>query len=296
MLDRSQIDAYGRDGYLVIPDVFTAVEVAAMRRAVDTMVENSRTVSAHDHVFDLEPGHSATTPRVRRLKNPERHDSAFAACVKNPGILGRLSALWGPDIRFDFGKLNMKAAEFGSPVEWHQDWAFYPHTNDDLAAVGVMLDDTDETNGALLVLPGSHKGPVYDHHVDGRFCGAMDPTRDGLDFSRAIACVGKAGSISIHHCRLVHGSAPNASERQRRLYLLQYGAADSWPLMPKPASWDAVVVAGQQTWTPRMIAAPVRLPLPPAAKSGSIYESQSVLKNKFFPADHSGAVQSRPSR
>ena len=46
--------------------------------------------------------------------------------------------------------------KYGSPVEWHQDWAFYPHTNDDLLAVGVMLDDMELENGPLLVLPGTH--------------------------------------------------------------------------------------------------------------------------------------------
>ena len=38
----------------------------------------------------------------------------------------------------------MKSAGYGAPVEWHQDWAFYPHSNDDLAAVGIMLDDVDD--------------------------------------------------------------------------------------------------------------------------------------------------------
>jgi hypothetical protein len=43
-----------------------------------------------------------------------------------------LKDLWGT-VRFDTGKLNMKSAGYGAPVEWHQDWAFYPHTNDDLS-------------------------------------------------------------------------------------------------------------------------------------------------------------------
>ena len=43
--------------------------------------------------------------------------------------------LIGPGVRYNGHKLNMKSGEYGSPVEWHQDWAFYPHTNDDLLAV-----------------------------------------------------------------------------------------------------------------------------------------------------------------
>ena len=62
-------------------------------------------------------------------------------------------------------KINIKAPEYGAAVEWHQDWAFYPHANDDLLAIGVALDDCEEENGPLMVIPGSHKGPIYDHHA-----------------------------------------------------------------------------------------------------------------------------------
>ena len=50
-------------------------------------------------------------------------------------------------------KLNTKFEKGGSAVEWHQDWAFYPHTNDDVLAVGVMLDDVNLSNGPLMVIP-----------------------------------------------------------------------------------------------------------------------------------------------
>ena len=93
----------------------------------------------------------------------------------------------------------MKSAGYGAPVEWHQDWAFYPHTNDGLAAVGIMLDDVDMENGPMLVVPGSHKGPVCDHHgPNGRFCGAIEPASlaqsgGGLDLSRAAPCLAEPG-------------------------------------------------------------------------------------------------------
>ena len=147
-----------------------------------------------------------------------------------------------------------------------------------------MIDDIDEHNGAMMVIPGSHKGPIYDHHVDGRFCGAIDPTRDGIDFSKAVYCKGKAGSITIHHARAIHGSAPNTSNRSRRFYLMQFRAADAWPLIQTPDwdTWTSQLVSGEETLTPRMTACPVRLPLPVAAHQGSIYENQRELKNKFF--------------
>jgi phytanoyl-CoA hydroxylase len=161
-----------------------------------------------------------------------------------------LRDLWGPNIRFDTSKLNMKSAGFGAAVEWHQDWAFYPHTNDDLAAVGVMMDDMALENGALMIVPGTHRGPVFDHHVEGRFCGPMDPSRGDVDFNEALPLTGRAGSITVHHVRVVHGSAPNTSSTERRLILLQYRAADAWPLLGFPDTlkvYEKLLVSGAGT-------------------------------------------------
>ena len=183
-----------------------------------------------------------------------------------PGILEVLKQLWGPSIRFDVSKLNLKAAGYGAPVEWHQDWAFYPHTNDDLAAVGIMMDDVDDANGPLMVLPGSHLGPIFDHHDEaGFFCGAIDPGRGEVDFSRAVKLTGPAGSITIHHARTVHGSATNTSGRPRRLLLHQYRAADAWPIMGVPdyAAYRAMLLCGEE-----MRAAPGAGAGPPAAAAG----------------------------
>ena len=54
----------------------------------------------------------------------------------------------GRGVRQQGDKLNMKSPGVGSPVQWHQDWAFYPHTNDDILAVGLAIDDTTIENGA----------------------------------------------------------------------------------------------------------------------------------------------------
>jgi phytanoyl-CoA hydroxylase len=145
----------------------------------------------------------------------------------------------------------MKSAGYDAPVEWHQDWAFYPHTNDDLAAVAIMLDDCTLENGPTLVLPGSHRGPIYDHRApDGRFSGAFDPRACGLDVSGAEPCLGKTGSITIHHVRAVHGSATNLSGKDRRFLLFQYRAADAWPLFGFKdgiEKFDKLLLAGAPT-------------------------------------------------
>jgi ectoine hydroxylase-related dioxygenase (phytanoyl-CoA dioxygenase family) len=195
-----------------------------------------------------------------------------------------LSQLLGPDLRLYGSKLNMKAPRYGSPVEWHQDWAFYPHTNDDILAIGVMLDDMELSNGPLLVVPGSHTGPIHDHHADGVFCGAIAPDDIGDEIRRAVPLTGRAGSMSFHHVRLVHGSALNTSNRRRQLLLYEVAAADAWPLrgVPDLAAFDELMIAGRPTISPRMTSVPVRMPLPPATHQGSIYENQTGSRERFF--------------
>jgi ectoine hydroxylase-related dioxygenase (phytanoyl-CoA dioxygenase family) len=193
----------------------------------------------------------------------------------------------------------MKIGGVGSPVEWHQDWAFYPHTNDDLLAIGVAMDDSTLENGALLVIPGSHKGRIFSHHQDGAFVGAV--TEEDFRPDDAVPILLKAGGISIHHVRTLHGSAPNRSPRPRRLVFIQYCAGDAWPLMGTESSWETYAssfLRGQPTQAPRLAAVPVRIPRPRPStmlNPGSIYESQTLLKKKLF-ADAESKVPAAAGR
>jgi phytanoyl-CoA hydroxylase len=284
MIKDEEVAAYRRDGVLVVEDVLDAAQLAEARRVVDEFIAGSREVTAHNDVYDLEPGHTPEAPRVRRIKTPHKHHPLFWDIARSPRLVAILQGLLGPGVRLHGSKINLKSPQFGSPVEWHQDWAFYPHTNDDMLAVGVMLDDCTVENGAMLVLPDTHRGPVHDHHSDGYFCGAMDPEACGLDFSKAVPAVGRAGSMSFHHVRAVHGSAQNTSDKPRVLLLYEFAAADAWPLsgVPDLEAFDSRLVAGEPTITPRLADVPVRMPLPPAPRQGSIYENQTTARSRYF--------------
>lgn len=279
------IERYREDGFCVVPDIAPPATLARMNAILAELVERSRTVTAHDDVYDLEPGHSSATPRVRRIKKPTNVDRVFAELVRSPAMTAVLRALLGPAARLHGSKLNLKAPGFGSPVEWHQDWAFYPHTNDDVLAIGVMLEDIGLDNGPMLIVPGSHRGPTYDHHADGGyFCGAIDPGKAGVDFASAVPVIGKAGAASFHHVRAVHGSGQNTSTRPRPFLLYEVTAADAFPLMGVPDYDDfhGRMLFGEDTIEPRIVSCPVRMPLPPAPNQGSIYENQTAVANRYF--------------
>jgi ectoine hydroxylase-related dioxygenase (phytanoyl-CoA dioxygenase family) len=286
MLNADQIESYRNDGYLVVPDVIAPAQIASARAKLSELMQASRQVSASNSIYDLEDGHTPKNPRVRRIKDPHTVDPIFASLLRAPQILDVVAQLIGQDIRMEHAKLNIKPARGGEPVEWHQDWAFYPHTNDDILEVGVMIEDCTMANGPLLVIPGSHRGPVFDHHHRGYFAGAIDPDAQGLDIRRAVAITGKAGSISLHHVRTAHGSRDNLSESDRPLLLFGYCAADAWPLRADAFrdldNFNARMLRGAPTLEPRLRDVPVRMPYPPAPHQGSIFENQKLVKGRSF--------------
>lgn len=301
MLTADQIEAFRRDGYVKVEGMLRPDQLAGARRVMDEFLERSRSLTASDDVIDLEDDHTAANPRIRRLKDPHKASPVYDALLRDGRILDTVAQLIGPDIRMHHTKLNVKPPAGGEAVEWHQDWAFYPATNDDILEVGLLLDDATEANGALLVVPGSHQGPVFDHHVDGYFAGAMDPAGSDIDLSRAVALTAPAGSMTMHHVRTVHGSRANLSDRPRRLLLFGYAAADAWPLVNSPQggflgfeAYEAAMLRGSSTLHPRLRDVPVRLPLPPARNQGSIFENQRLARGRSFEDRGQDRDQGRP--
>src|SRR5215472_6983805 len=165
MISASQLEFYRHNGYLVVNNVLDAALLDLLHRQLGDILRGARHVTQHTPIYDLEPSHRPDAPRVRRIKTPHLHFPLFRDLTRHTGMIDILRALLGPDVRLHGSKINIKAPRYGAAVEWHQDWAFYPHTNDDLLAVGVMLDDCTLDNGPLLVVPKTHTASVWDHHA-----------------------------------------------------------------------------------------------------------------------------------
>ena len=115
----------------------------------------------------------------------------------------------------------------------------------------------------------------------------MDPATCDWNLEEAVPLMGPAGTLTIHHARLIHGSAYNRSTRPRRFLLQAYAAVDAWPIVEMKGSlsdFDARIMRGEPTLAPRVESVPVRIPLPlrPDAVVGSIYSNQSSLENRYF--------------
>ncbi len=231
VLTDDQIAFYQRHGYLILENVLSAAELRELRAATESLQEERIRRGGSDSIV--------------AIMDFVLLDDAFMQAAHQPHMLAAVTQLIGANLRLQHCKLNWKPPTKGTgEVDWHQDFPFLPHTNYDLLACMVLLDDSVPENGCMRVIPGSHlRGPVDHFDADGAFVRhCTDPADYADDLARGnvVDLVAPAGSITIHHCCIVHSSYPNNSDTPRRGLIYQIAAGDSiqlgghlykvWPL------------------------------------------------------------------
>ncbi|MGC1487401.1 MAG: phytanoyl-CoA dioxygenase family protein [Albidovulum sp.] len=275
-LTKAQKDQFWRDGVLVVEDAVTPEQLANLRAVIAEWVAQSRehTEDYGDTLdgrrrFDLEPGHSAETPALRRVQSPEEVSEVFADVMRNARTVDFCAELIGPGIRFHHGKVNTKLPGTPTKVAFHQDFPFEPMTNDDMITCLLFIDDVTLENGPLEVVPGTHKGPLFSHWHNGRFTGSVSDEVLNQHKDRIEKCTGKAGSVCLMHASLLHGSAPNNSDGARTLYIATYYAEDAIELSPNhlPSTLTHELVRGEASGRVRCTSYEMQLPEVPTGTS-----------------------------
>lgn len=281
VLTQEQKDQFWRDGVLVLENAVAPEELTQLKDVFTGWVEDSRS-HADDFGetldgrarFDLQPGHSADKPALRRVQSPEEVSDVYANIMRTARTVDYCVELIGPDLRFHHGKVNSKLPGSATQVKWHQDFPFQPMTNDDLITCLLFVDEVTLENGPLEVIPGSHKGPIYSHWHDGVFTGAVDdsviePLRDNI-----VKCTGPAGAVCMMHASLLHGSAANLSNQPRTLYITTYYAEDAIELSPNhlPSCFTHELIRGEESG--RVRCSPYEMQLPAVPKDTSFFAQQ----------------------
>lgn len=278
-LSTEQKIAFNCEGYLGLPGRIHGEWLVRLKAAAQRAIEDSRDLSETNEWFDVESNHSASNPRLRRLMKPQDYDPIFWEFASEGPIADLAEDLLGPNIKFHHGKLNFKWSDGGAEVKWHQDIPFWPHTSYNVLTIGVALDEIDDTMGPMGVVPGSHKGPIFNHYApDGRWQGFINKN-DLVSVATGTAryIKGPPGTVTVHHCRSVHGSQPNLNPiKPRPLLLFAYSKAASLPIMPynQNSKYNGAIVRGAHPIYPEINTEPCRLP--PLKGQRSIFESQQV--------------------
>ena len=157
------------------------------------------------------PRTQSDAPRLRRLISPVDQHPTYARFTFEGPPAQLASALLGGPVRYHHSKLNFKWSGGGEEVKWHQDIQFWPHTDFTPLTIGVYLEDVDPEMSPMGVLPGSHRGPLFDQYApDGSWAGSMaDADVATLDLDQMVYLGGPAGSVTVHNCCMIHGSLPN---------------------------------------------------------------------------------------
>ena len=275
-LSQDQIDQFWRDGFLTLPDAVTPEQLSALRGTFADWVQESRK-HADDYGetldgrarFDLEPGHSSDSPALRRVQSPEEVSDNYAGVMRTARTVDYVVDLIGPAIKFHHGKVNSKLPGAATKVKFHQDFPFQPMTNDDVITALLFVDDVTLENGPLEVVPGSHKGPLYSLWHDGKFTGAVADDIVDQHKDQIVKCTGTAGSVCLMHSSLLHGSAPNLSDKPRTLYITTYYAEDAIELSPNhlPSTLTHELVRGVASGRVRCSSYDMELPEVPSGTS-----------------------------
>ena len=269
---------YADQGYLVKEGAIDQAWIDRLNSAMARLVDGTRDLTKSDQTYDLEAGHTRDNPRLRRIAYLDDLDPVFWEFCKDSPLADLAADLLGPDLRFRECLINFKWAGGGQEVKWHQDFPFYPLTNTSVAQFLVCLNDVGPEQGPLQVVPGSHKGPFYDHYDgDGNWLGYIDDKHLGdAGLERAVDLTGPAGTVTVHHCATLHASRANLSDLGRPVVIVTYCACDAmaYTAVSYPSSNCKKVVRGQEAKFARL--EPMQMRLPPDWSDGytSIFEHQ----------------------
>jgi len=268
-LTQDQVDAFIETGCLTVGDVVDAATIARLNADLGAWIEESRahagpfgeTLDGRPR-FDVQPGHGPDAPALRRVQSPTEISEAYLALLGETPLMAMLEDLIGPDLRLHHSKINCKLPGSETAVGWHQDFTFDPHTNDDMVACLVFLDEVTPENGPLMTVPGSHRGPIHSLWQDNRFTGAVAAPVAAAAEAQAVEHVGPAGSVCFMHSRVLHASKANRSRRSRNLYIAQIAAADALALTPNhlPSIHEGLLLRGEEPNRIRAVAFDIEVP------------------------------------
>ena len=276
ILSQNQKKQFWTDGFLLVENAINDRQLKNLKKTFLDWVNESRnyktdygeTMDGQPH-FDLQPGHSSDVPGLRRIQSPEEISEVFADVMRNGRSVDMCAELIGQGIRFHHGKVNSKLPGTATKVNFHQDFPFEPMTNDDMITCLLFIDDVTLENGPLEVVPGTHKGPLYSHWHNGIFTGSVSDEILAEHEDKIIRCTGKAGSVCLMHASLLHGSAPNLSNKSRTLYISTYYAEDAIELSPNhlPSTLTHELVRGEASGRVRCSTYDMQLPEVPKGTS-----------------------------
>ena len=206
-LPHAAVEHYAAQGYYAPVPVLSTAEAAALRGK-------------------LEAFEGGAGPMAGKL----RHKSHLLftwlnGLIRHPRILDAVEDLIGPDILCWGSSFFIKEPRNPGFVSWHQDSTYWGLDPADVVTAWVALSDSTATNGAMRVMPGTHKLEQVPHRDTFRPENLLSRGQEimvDVDERQAVMLDLAAGEMSLHHVRLIHGSDPNPTGQRRIGFAIRY--------------------------------------------------------------------------
>ncbi|MDH3741062.1 MAG: phytanoyl-CoA dioxygenase family protein [Hyphomicrobiales bacterium] len=219
-LSPSQLAEFDENGFVLLPDVFSAREVAILNEARQAVFAEQTDAN----IIEKKSG------EVRTAMGLHLRHEVFARLVRHPRLVGPAQQILGDGLYVQQVKINVKSAFDGEAWQWHYDFATH-HADDGVPEplalnIHVFMEDVNEFNGPLYFITGSHKhGAARTHHDTTStsyplWCVDTDVVAGLIAKGGLVSAKGKAGSVLIFGDILVHGSPPNMSPWDRPIFSL----------------------------------------------------------------------------
>ena len=208
LLSQAAVEAYRRDGFYSPVRVMSAADAQGYRAALE----------AHEAKLG------------QPLQSNMRHKTHLLftwadALVHHPKVLDAVEDAIGPDILCWTTTFFIKEANSPGFVSWHQDSTYWGLDPDEVITAWVAFTEVDEANGYMQVIPGSHKIDQLPHvdtfHKDNLLSRGQEIAVE-VDVNKAVGLAMHAGEMSLHHIKLVHGSAANRTNDRRIGLAIRY--------------------------------------------------------------------------
>jgi len=213
LLTKAQIDQYNDQGYLFPFDIFSAEEITEIRAYFDDLL--SKAMAAGWNSYEITNWH--------------KHCRSVYDLVTNSRILDYVQDLLGETLILRHSHFFAKLPGDGKRVSWHQDASYWPLTPSKVVSAWLAIDDTDVENGAMQVIPGSHKNAQVAFEKSSKTENNVlnqtvhHPEKYGND---PVSLTLKAGQMSLHSDWILHGSEPNMSTRRRCGLAMRFLSSD----------------------------------------------------------------------
>src|SRR2546428_1272418 len=206
-LSASALAQYHRDGFYVPIRVLSREEAAGCRRRLET--------------YEAERGGA--------IGGELRHKTHLLftwldRLVRHPRILDAVEDVLGPNLLVWSTSFFIKDAHDPAYVSWHQDATYWGLSEPDVVTAWLAFTDATVENGAMRMVPGSH-GEQHAHRdtfAPDNLLSRGQEIAVEVDEARGVDILLRAGEMSLHHVRMVHGSPANRSGDRRIGFAIRY--------------------------------------------------------------------------